>query len=144
MFLGTLKFPILPENLKEMIQIDNKKYDILGLGERVKPGKMKLHTWTVSSYFPADGVKPVKDYKKYIDDLVIRDYTGILPPEPIEPVGFKLVRILPDGGLDFDINCYVLIESIEWEDRQGEPGDLYFSIKLIEYKKFDSKTVPKG
>lgn len=34
------------------------------------------------------------------------------------------------------ISAKVLFESIEWEDRKGEPGDIYYTFKLIEYKDF--------
>ena len=59
---------------------------------------------------------------------------------PIEPITFRVARTLKDGSIVFNINTKVLIESIEWEDRKGEPGDLYYTIKLIEYKPFGTKT----
>ena len=31
-WLGKMKLPILPENLKEILQMDNKKYDTFGGG----------------------------------------------------------------------------------------------------------------
>lgn len=132
MYLGELRLPILPENLKEMVQMDNKKYDTFGAGERALPGKAKLHTWTISSYFPRDGEIPPTEYKKAIDDFVLRDKN----PKPIVPIRFSLSRELEDGSIIFSFNKRVLIESIEWEDRKGEPGDLYYTIKLIEYKDF--------
>lgn len=138
MYLGELSLPVLPENFKEMVQIDNKKYDTFGSGERVLPGKDKLHTWTLSSYFPRDSEIPPKMYKETIDGFVLRDYKK--NPAPIEPIRFSLSRELEDGSVIFSFNKRVLIESIEWEDRKGEPGDLYYTIKLIEYKDFGTTT----
>lgn len=137
MYLGEIRLPILPENFKEMIQIDNKKYDTFGKGERALPGKEKLHTWIVSSYFPCDGEIPPAEYKRAIEGLIRRDYGK--NPEPIKPINFILARELEDGTIIFGIDSYALIESIEWEDRKGEPGDLYYTIKLIEYKDFKTK-----
>ena len=134
MYLDKLRLPILPENFKEMIQMDNKKYDTFGKGERVLPGKEKLHTWTISSYFPRDGEQSPTWYKEAIEKLIGR--TNGKETRPTESAKFVLARELEDGTIIFGINSYVLIESIEWEDRKGEPGDLYYTIKLIEYKEF--------
>ena len=139
MRLSDIAIPILPETLKEMIQMDNDKYDIVGLGERVRPGKEKLHTWTISSYFPSEGEISPKEYKEKIEKIVLRDYSKNV--DSIKPVRFAVARELENGTIIFSINADVLIESIEWEDRKGEPGDLYYTIKLIEYKPFDQKKV---
>lgn len=137
--LGRMDLPILPETLKEMIQMDNKKYDTFGVGERVLPGKAKLHTWTISSYFPSDGKEKPSTYHEYYMGLINRNY-DMGDNRPIEPITFRVARTLKDGSIVFNINTKVLIESIEWEDRKGEPGDLYYTIKLIEYKPFGTKT----
>lgn len=38
MYLDGKKLPVLPENQKEKCSRDNKKYDVLNLGEVVRPG----------------------------------------------------------------------------------------------------------
>lgn len=139
MELNGIEIPILPENPKEMIQMDNKKYDTFGKGERVLPGKEKLHTWAISSYFPRDGKVSPTRYKEDIEKIIGR--TDEKEPQPIRPVRFALARELEDGTIIFSINTKVLIESIEWEDRKGEPGDLYYTIKLIEYKEFGTDVI---
>ena len=133
--LGTMNLPILPEDLKEVFQLDNKKYDTFGAGERVLPGLEKLHTWTISSYFPADGAIPPSDYRSYYTSLV-RKEDGSLP----EPVDLAIVRQNEDETDMLPVNAEVLFESIEWEDRKGEPGDIYYTFKLIEYKPFGTTT----
>lgn len=135
MTLGEMKLPILPENLKEICQMDNKKYDTFGAGERVLPGKEKLHTWTVSSYFPADGAIEPSRYREYYTSLVQREDNKL--PEPID---FFIVRYNENGSDMLPINTPVLFESMEWEDRKGEPGDIYYTFKLIEYKEFKTTT----
>ena len=143
--LGGKKLPILPENLKETVQVDNEKFDIIGSGEMTLPGKAKLHTWTISSYIPFDNEMSPTEFKSFIDKLILRDY-GKGDAAPIEPITFYIARILKKEGSEeeeiiFKTNKKVLIESVEWEDRKGEPGDLYYTIKLIEYKPFDKKRV---
>lgn len=141
--LGEKILPILPENLKESVQIDNKKYDTFG-GEMSLPGKAKLHYWTISSYIPFDSELSPTEFKNYIDGLVLRNY-GEENTTPIEPIIFAVARVLEkEDGIEeiiFNTNKKVLIDSVEWEDRKGEPGDLYYTIKLVEYRKFGTKTV---
>lgn len=136
MSLGGLDIPILPENFKESVQIDNKKYDTFGVGERILPGKLKLRTWSVSSYFPADGVIPPKECKNFIDDCILLQQKG-----NEKPLKFVLAREKINGEIIFGLHTEVLIDNIEWEDRNGEPGDLYYTIKLVEYKEWDTKVV---
>ena len=133
--LGEMKLPILPENLKEICQMDNKKYDTFGAGQCVLPGSAKLHAWTISAYFPADGDIAPSAYREYYTGLVQRA-TGELP----EPVEFSVIRVGEDGIDMIPVDADVLFESIEWEDRKGEPGDIYYTFKLIEYKTFGTTT----
>ena len=132
--LGEMGLPILPEDLKEVFQLDNKKYDTFGAGERVLPGMEKLHTWTISSYFPADGKIPPSEYRRYYTGLVHKE-DGSLP----KPVDLSVIRYGEDGTDMLPVCASVLFESIEWEDRKSEPGDIYYTFKLIEYKPFSTK-----
>lgn len=132
--LGDMSLPILPEDLKEIFQLDNKKYDTFGVGERVLPGLEKLHTWTISSYFPADGTISPSEYRRYYTSLVHKE-DGSLP----KPVYLSVIRYGEDGTDMIPVDARVLFESMEWEDRKSEPGDIYYTFKLIEYKPFSSK-----
>lgn len=96
----------------------------------------KLHTWTISSYFPADGEVPPAEYRNYYTNLVHREYDPKTAPEPIKPVEFSVIRFYEDGRAMATLLADVLFENIEWEDRKGEPGDIYYTFKLIEYKNF--------
>jgi len=131
-YIGNLKLPLLPEALKEDIKRDNKHYTILALGEVIKPGRAKLKTWTIKSTF----------YHEDIDVTKARDYlTSLVNSEKlsIKPVRFIVNRYKDDGTLTFDTNCLVLIDSISFEDKAGEVGDLNYEIKLVEYKEFGGK-----
>lgn len=131
-YIGSLKLPLLPENLKEDIKRDNKHYTILATGEVIKPGRVKLRTWSIKSTF----------YHEDIDVTKARDYlTSLVNSEKlsIKPVRFIVNRYKDDGTLTFDTNCLVLIDSISFEDKAGEVGDLNYELKLIEYKEFGGK-----
>lgn len=131
-YLGELKLPFLPENLKESIKRDNKKYNILCLGEIVKPGRRNLRTWDLKSIF----------FHEDIDVTRARDYINSLIDEKgIKPVRFIVNRYNDDKSITFDTNTLVLIDAIEWEDKAGEVGDLNFNIKLIEYRAFCGRKI---
>ena len=131
-YIGNLKLPLLPEALKEDIKRDNKHYTILATGEVIKAGRAKLKTWTIKSTF----------YHEEIDVTKARDYlTSLVNSEKlsIKPVRFIVNRYKDDGTLTFDTNCLVLIDSISFEDKAGEVGDLNYELKLVEYKEFGGK-----
>ena len=131
-YIGSLKLPLLPESLKEDIKRDNKHYTILAAGEVIKAGRAKLRTWTIKSTF----------YHEDIDVTKARDYlTSLVNSEKlsIKPARFIVNRYKDDGTLTFDTNCLVLIDSISFEDKAGEVGDLNYEIKLVEYKEFGGK-----
>lgn len=131
-----MQLPILPENLKESLQMDNETYDTFGVGERVLPGLVKLRSWSISSYFPADGEPAPSEYQKYYTSLVYVE-DGKTP----QPVEFSVIKFTEDGTAMLPINADVLFDAIEWEDRKGEPGDIYYTFKLTEYKAFGTKVV---
>ena len=101
----------------------------------------KLRTWTISSYFPANGETAPSEYRKYYTSLVHRENKKDRTMLPIEPVDFDVIRFGEDGTDMIPVSADVLFESIEWEDRKSEPGDIYYTFKLVEYRKFGTKTV---
>lgn len=133
-FIGDIQLKLLPDNLKENVIKDNKKYDVLAIGQVVRPGRAKLKTWSIASAFLfSDG--EVISKKEYLDKIVSDDVLGV------NPVRLIINRYNQDGSITFATNSLVLVESLEWEDKAGEPGDLYFKINLIEYKKFEAKVI---
>ncbi|MFC4805461.1 hypothetical protein [Filifactor villosus] len=133
MYLGKLKIPLLPSSLKESASKDNKKYDVLSLGEVVKPGRMKLRTWTITSELRyTDGVdakSTIEAIKKYLYD----------EKTTMKPLRFIVNRFNEDGSISLNTNALVVIDSFEITDKEAEPGDFHYSIKLTEYRKFEAK-----
>ena len=62
---------------------------------------------------------------------------GSLP----KPVNLDVIRYGEDGTDMIPISVWVLFESMEWEDRKSEPGDIYYTFKLIEYKDFGTDEI---
>ena len=127
MYLDGKKLPVLPENQKEKCSRDNKKYDVLNLGEVVRPGKRKLRQWSISSVFYGDEEYSPDAYRQHLEQLLEKEV----------PVEFIYHRYQEDGAIAFQTkNVDVVVERLEFEDREGEPGTLYFTVKLLEYRPF--------
>ncbi len=126
LYLDGLELPILPENLKEQVSKDNKTYDVLNMGEVILGGKIGLRIWQINSVFFADGDTAPSVYREHLEKL--RDSE--------EPFNFVLNRWNDDGSLAFNTDCEVLISDCTFEDKAGEPGTLYYSLKITEYRPF--------
>ena len=126
MYLDGMALPILPENLKEQVSKDNKTYNVLNMGEVILGGKIGLRTWQINSVFFADGDTAPSVYREHLEKL--RDSE--------EPFNFILNRWNDDGSLAFNTDCEVLISDCTFEDKAGEPGTLYYSLKITEYRPF--------
>lgn len=126
LYLDGLAMPILPENLKEQAKINNHTYDVLNIGEVILGGKTGLRTWQISSVFFADGDTAPSAYREHLEQL--RDGG--------QPFNFVLNRWNDDGTLAFNTDCEVLLSSCTFEDKAGEPGTLYYSLNLTEYRDF--------
>lgn len=123
-----LKFPVLPEDIEIKCDVDNKKYNVLELGDVVRAGKKGLKTFTLESYFPADFNPNV--YVKIIEKMVDNQV----------PIRFIINRM--DGNkLDYDSNILILIDSFSHKEEGGEVGDIYYNYKFTEYRDHKAKVI---
>lgn len=122
-----IPIPVLPEKLAVSSPGKNDKAVVLGLGEVLILQAKGLRSVEWDSFFPAN----------------LAPYTAKAIPEPIaavrsiqgvrdsrRPVRFSLI------GTDLDINVDMGIEDFSYEERWGEAGDIYYSIKLTEWKSY--------
>ncbi len=118
-------FPVLPETLKVSSPGKDETVDVLGLGEvlLLRPKGLRTLAW--------DGLFPVR---------AIPAVTGKLtaPMELVRTIqaareSRQALRLLL-LGTDLDVNMAVGVTSFDYEERGGEPGDLYYSIELTEWK----------
>lgn len=123
-----LKFPVLPEELEIKCDIDNKKYNVLALGDIIKPGIKGLKSFTLNSYFPADDEPDV--YVRIIEKMVDNQ----------KPIRFIINR-MNGNKLDYDSNLLILIDSFTHKEEGGEVGDIYYSYKFTEYREHKAKVI---
>ncbi len=124
---GEIAIPVLPEKLEVSSPGKNDKAVMLGLGEVLILRAKGLRSVTWDSFFPAHAAP----------------YTTRSVPTPIEAVravqaardALKPIRFILTGG-DLDINTDMGVESFDYEERHGEVGDIYYSIKLTEWRSY--------
>lgn len=119
-----LRLPVLPQEFTAVTGLNNKTVEVIGLGELGIIGNRKLHEITIESFFP-------KHYSSYCR------YKNI--PEPYDAVGLiskwrDTKRPIRLNITETPINLPCMIESWEHGQRGGQPGDIYFTLKLKEYR----------
>lgn len=124
--------PVLPSKLKVTSAGDNDTDTVLGLGEVLILRQKRLRTVSWDSFCPAHSAPYAP---------------GVITP-PLELIraiqtardALQPVRLLITGT-DLDINVRMGIESFDYEERSGELGDLYYFIKLSEWKDYSPRRI---
>ena len=127
-----IDIPVLPEKLKVTSPGNNDTATVLVLGDVLILRKKGLRTVACDSFFPVndapfvtgritDPVEIVKAIQKARDSL--------------DPVRFLIT------GTDLDINVRMGVETFDYEERAGELGDFYYSIKLSEWKDYSPRRI---
>ena len=124
--------PVLPSKLKVTSAGDNDTDTVQGLGEVLILRQKRLRTVSWDSCCPAHSAPYAP---------------GVITP-PLELIraiqtardALQPVRLLITGT-DLDINVRMGIESFDYEERSGELGDLYYSIKLSEWKDYSPRRI---
>ena len=127
-----IDIPVLPEKLKVTSPGNNDTATVLVLGDVLILREKGLRTVAWDSFFPVndapfvtgritDPVEIVKAIQKARDSL--------------DPVRFLIT------GTDLDINVRMGVETFDYEERAGELGDFYYSIKLSEWKDYSPRRI---
>lgn len=122
-----IDIPVLPEKLKVTSPGNNDTATVLVLGDILILRKKGLRTIAWDSFFPAHSAP-------YVTGRV-RDPVEIVQAIQAARDGLDPVRFLITGT-DLDINVRMGVETFDYEERAGELGDFYYSIKLSEWKDY--------
>jgi len=134
--VGDFYFPVNPEELTASFDADNDyEVDAIGIGELIIPGAQRLESIGWSSFFPIN----------YDDGYVSIPSGLMLDPnyamqKLIETKRERLVCFLTIGGTPW--NDYVLIKTLKWTSKAGEPGDIYYDIEFKRYRETSIQTLP--
>lgn len=127
-----ISIPVLPEKLTVKAAGKNERTTVLELGEIYILRKKGLREVAWESFFPVNNAPYVTGTIREPIDIVRAIENSRDTPSPVR---FILV------GTDLDINIRFGIESFEYDERAGEVGDIYYSIKLVEWKDYSSKRI---
>lgn len=139
-FQNNLILPVNPETLEITTNSDNKKTNVVKLGEIVIPKGVNLSTLTIESFFPGGGTITNIINNGYIPsyfvgalDSIFSNFTGkqyFEYFETLQNTGIPVRLVISDCGVDMD----VLVESIKKRYVSCDE-DLHYTLNLIEYKK---------
>lgn len=126
-----LRIPVLPQEFKVVTGLNNKTVEVIGLGELGIIGNRKLHEIVIESFFP-------KEYSSYCR------YKNV--PTPYDAVGLiskwrDTKRPIRLNITETPINIPCMIEEWEHGQKGGQPGDIYYSLKLKEYRFINIRTI---
>jgi len=118
--------PILPQSIEISDGGNGTEYDVYGLGIVNAIEKPKLTTFSFSSLFPGQAypfvtAKSLLSPIEYVEYL--RDWM-----ETKRPIRFILTSAY------YDINTPASIDSFEWKESGGAPGDIQYTLKLKQYR----------
>lgn len=127
-----INIPVLPASLKVSSPGKNERTTVLELGEVLILRKKGLRTIEWDSFFP-------KSSAPYTTGQV-RNPTAIIQAIQSARDSRTPLRFLI-AGTDLDMNVKMGVESFEYEERSGELGDFYYSIKLYEWRDYSAKRI---
>ena len=127
-----INIPVLPAKLNVSSPGKNERVTVLELGEVLLLRKKGLRILSWESFFPVS--------KAPYTVGQIRDPVSIVQAiqkarDQKSPVRFLIT------GTDLDCSLRMGIDSFEYEERSGELGDLYYTIKLYEWKDISPKRI---
>lgn len=127
-----INIPVLPAKLNVSSPGKNERVTVLELGEVLLLRKKGLRILSWESFFPVS--------KAPYTTGQVRDPVSIIQAiqkarDKETPVRFLIT------GTDLDVNIRMGIDSFEYEERSGELGDLYYTIKLYEWKDISPKRI---
>lgn len=132
-FGSKMQVPVNPEEIEITYPTNNVTHEVLGIGEIVVQRKPGLTEVSWDSFLPGADDEPYtsgdidpESFVKRIQRAMENEQTGRL--------------VITRSGL-FDTNLRCIVEDFIVKDKGGEPGDVYYSITLKEYRDYSPETV---
>ena len=135
---GMFYIPINPTSIKCVMESDLYTANILGIGEIVKPKIPKLRLWSWEGMLMLNINDPLN--LKGIT-LPPGSYIKMFEQMQASQEPFDFVYTSMNNALQYikQTNTKAIIKSLDWEERGGEPGDIYYNITVQEYRNFEPK-----
>lgn len=125
-----LNLPVLPAKLQVSSPGANKTATVLGIGEVLLLRAKALRTIAWESFFPGHSAP-------YVTGDTVAPIAAVRAIQEARdaktPLSFSL------RGTDLDVNLQMGIDDFTYDERYGDVGDIYYSIKLSEWKDYSVK-----
>lgn len=128
-----LQLPVNPESISISSPFSINTVNIASLGEVAIPGERGLKTISFSSFFPRD-YNP--SYCEFEGGITPEKWVEIMERWRDDRRNIRLII----GGTSISIPVFVSSFTIEPE-KAGHPGDIYYSIELIEYRAVQARII---
>lgn len=129
------QLPVNPPEIEYTSPYGMNRVNIASLGEVALPGERGLKTITFSSFFPRDFNASYREYEG-----------GPSPWEWVKRIELwrddrRNIRLIIAGT---PISIPVFVESFDIQpEKAGSPGDIYYTITLIEYRPIQAEVTAK-
>lgn len=125
--------PINPQVMRINQDSDIYTNNVIGLGDIVKSKIPKLREWSWEGLLMRDVFDPLNLMGSILPP---GSYIKMLEQIQSEGSPFNFAYISMNAALQFikQTNTLALIKTFNWEERGGEPGDIYYNITIQEYR----------
>lgn len=127
-----INIPVLPAKLNVSSPGKNEKLTVLETGEILVLRKKGLRAVSWDSFFPVNSAPYTTGQ--------VKDPVSIVKAIQKARDAQKPIRFLITGT-DLDCNIRMGVDSFDYEERSGELGDFYYTIKLVEWKDYSPKRI---
>jgi hypothetical protein len=127
-----IKIPVNPSEINITTPTNNKTYEVLSKGEVVVQMPSGLKEVSFESYV-SNNDEPFTD-----GSISPRSFVKALQKAMDKKIKGRLIISRSDL---FDTNMRCIIEEFTTKDKGGEPDDIYYSIKLKEYRSYAAESV---
>lgn len=154
--VGEVQLPVNPQEVTITYPGNPTNYDVEGLGEIIVSRKVKLATLSFESFFPREGVFiPLlnNQYTNYTPDWFVNFFRRLQKSgQPFELTivrGSDSLNIYDNdsnnptktGTMYFDTVMKAVLLDFSISDKGGEPGDIYYTMSLSEYRDASPKSL---
>lgn len=126
-------FPINPQNYKVTQDSNLYESNIIGVGDIVKSRIPRLREWSWEGLFMMDVFDPLNLMGSILPPAA---YVKMIQQIQAEGSPFNYINTSMNSAIQFikQTNTLALIKNFSWEERGGEPNDIYYTITITEYR----------
>ena len=146
---GVMEIPVNPSSLKLNMGVSTHSYDVLGVGQVSFPKLPTLRKVSFSSFFPREWapymgselrfveeyvnvIRKVQETRRVFNLIITRSTSGMSVYD--RGIGDRLMSYAIAEEPVHDTSFWCFIDDFSLEDKGGEPGDVYYTISLTEFR----------